>query len=138
MPLYKDSKILSEFRGTPYLERFVNIGLGGGNPRRVNGNIGLSSGEPRRVDAFAEAAAKALAQCRRKMSAAETVAARWRECVEGRLADKCFVSSVEGDIVFVAAENAQVRQMLAFAERKILERLNSFAGCENIKKIRFS
>ena len=88
--------------------------------------------------AFADSVMRLLKQKQSQISAAETLAAHWRDCVGEKLSGKCFVHSVKGGIVFVSAANSQIKQTLAFSEKKILERINAIDSCKHIKKIRFS
>lgn len=124
MPLYKDSRVLSDFRGMPFLEPTAKS--------RKSGGVPMPAG------AFADSVLRLLNQKQKQISVAETLAAHWRECVGEKLAGKCFVHSVKGATAFVSAENPQIKQMLAFSEKKILERVNAIDCCKHIKKIRFS
>ncbi len=123
MPLANDSQTLSEFRGTPYAPSISKA-------RKTRGTPVLAG-------SFTNASLASINEKLKHQSAAETVARHWNDCIDARLAGKCSVNSVRANIVFVSAANAQVRQMLAFAGKRILAKIVQLDGCKNISKIRF-
>ncbi len=123
MPLANDSQTLSEFRGTPYAPPISKA-------RKTRG-------VPVLAGSFTNAVLASINEKLKYQSTGETVARHWNECIDARLVGKCSVNSVRANIVFVAAANAQVRQMLAFAEKRILAKIVKLDGCKNVAKIRF-
>ena len=123
MPLAPNSRILSDFREVPYVPTFSK-------PRH-------SRGVPMPAAAFADEVLKSIAKKCAKTSALDAVSEHWSDCVGAALAAKCAPQCVKGGTLFVTAINAQVRQMLSFSQRKILEKISAMEDCAEINKIRF-
>ncbi len=123
MPLYRDSKLLSDFREMPYFE---DLSM----PRRSNGKVV-------KADFFVDTILQRLSEKIKKVSTLDIVSENWKTCVDAKFANKSFVYNVVNDIVFVSTINAQVKQAIVFNQIKILAKIRQLQGCENIKKIRF-
>ena len=123
MPLLKDSRILSDFREMPFYETFAKSRRSGGNPLKA----------AMMTDSVLSAISAKLS----KASALETLSKNWNMCIDAKFVGKTFVYNVKGNIAFVSATNAQIKQSIAFSEKKILSKITQLEGCENISKIRF-
>jgi len=123
MPLYRDTRLLNDFREMPY---FVDST----KPRKSEGKV-------MRADALTDAILQRLSAKMVHASTLETISENWNMCVAAKLANKSFVYNVLGDIVFVSTINAQVKQAIVFNQTKILAKIRQLQGCENITKIRF-
>ena len=123
MPLAKNSRILADFRGVPFVESFAK-----------NRD---SHGEPMRADLFAESIMAELSDKFKKSSATEILRNNWNKCIDKRFLGKCDVYNVKGNIAFIATANAQIKQNIVFSEKKILMQIAQIDGCKGITKIRF-
>ena len=123
MPLLKDSRILSDFREMPFSETFAKNRRSGGNPLRAS--------------VMTDSVLCAISAKLSRASALETLSKNWNKCIDAKFAGKTFVYNVKGNIAFVSAINAQVKQSIAFSEKKILSKITQIEGCEHISKIRF-
>ena len=122
MPLYPNSRLLSDFREVPYEETFSRARQTRGRPAPA-----------------AAICADVIGQIQKqysKRAAADIILENWGQCMQS-LKDKCALQSVNNGVVFIATFDAHARQAIAFNQRKILERITSLEGCRDIKRIRF-
>lgn len=123
MPLYRDTRLLNDFREMPYF-------IDSTKPRKSGGKV-------MRADSLTDAILERLSAKMAYVSTLETISENWSMCVDAKLANKSFVYNVLGEIVFVSTINAQVKQAIVFNQTKILAKIRQLQGCENITKIRF-
>ncbi len=123
MPLAKNSRILCDFRGMPFVESFSKN-------RDTNG-------EPMRADSLANAIVAEISEKLRKSSTTEILRSNWDNCIDKRFVGKCGVYKVSGNVAFISTINAQVKQNIVFSEKKILLQISKIDGCKGITKIRF-
>ncbi len=121
MPLNEDSAVLSGFRSMPYRPKFSRA--------RSSGGLPLSSKELSRRF-LAKFAARAA-------SPVSAISENWKKCVPAKFAAKSSPVNVRAGVLYVAADNPQIRQELQFAARGMLKKIRGFEGCSSIKSIRF-
>ena len=81
---------------------------------------------------------RAIAQfAARAASPVSAISENWKKCVPAKFAAKSSPVNVRAGVLYVAADNPQIRQELQFAARGMLKKIRGFEGCSSIKSIRF-
>ena len=79
---------------------------------------------------------RAIAQAR-AASPVSAISENWKKCVPAKFAAKSSPVNVRAGVLYVAADNPQIRQELQFAARGMLKKIRGLEGCSSIKSIRF-